>query len=79
MYQLSFVEMYQEAKSKPTPGEAFIDEVCELTLRSKSTVTKWVLGFSEPDANIKRQLSKHFKTPVKVLFPKSHGSSDEKQ
>lgn len=79
MYQLSFVEMYRVAKGKPTPCEAFIKEVCELTHRSRSTVRKWVVGISEPDSNIKHQLSKHYKTPVNVLFPNSDNSSDEKQ
>ena len=79
MYQLSFVDMYRDAKGNPTACEAFIKEVCELTHRSRSTVRKWVVGISEPDSNIKHQLSRHYKTPVNVLFPNSDNSSDEKQ
>ncbi len=79
MYQQSFVEMYQAAKCKPTPGEAFIREVCTITHRSRSTVRKWVVGITEPDSNIKHQLARHYKTPVDVLFPDLDDGNDEKQ
>ena len=69
MYQPTFIELYQEAKGKPSPGEAFLQEVADLTHRSKSTVRKWVLGISVPDFNTQVEISRHFNIPVETLFP----------
>lgn len=37
MMQKSFIELYQEAKSRPTPAQEFISEIAKLTHRGKAT------------------------------------------
>lgn len=77
MCQSSLIELYRAAKDKPTPCEQFINEVAELTNRSKSTVQKWVIGIAVPDINVRLMLSKHFSTPVEILFPVNDAGHDK--
>lgn len=77
MYQ-TFIQLYQNAKGKPTPCEEFVNEVAQLTGRSVSTVKKWGIGFAVPEINVRVMLSKHFKIPVNELFPAAKSTSHEK-
>jgi len=69
MRNLSFIQLYQEAKEKPSPKDLFIHQVSEVTHRSESTVKKWVIGNTAPDINTMIVLAHHFDTPVEILFP----------
>ena len=68
--KLSFKEIYLEKKKSPSPAQAFINEICDVTLRKPATVRMWLNGTQSPDALAKRQIAEHLKVSVEVLFPK---------
>lgn len=61
--------LYAEAKAKPSPGQAWLEEVADLTCYSIATVRGWALGFSQPNALTRKVLSEHFGIPTEELFP----------
>ena len=56
----TFHDLYKEACSKPTPRQAFIQEVARLTLRSESAVELWAAGATKPNKEIQRLIAGHF-------------------
>jgi len=73
----SFKELYESAKSKPTPAQSFIEEVASLTHRSANTVKMWLVGRQEPDELAKSILANHFKVEPASLFPKNDAQNTE--
>ena len=47
--KLSFKEIYLSFKSKPSPGQQFINEISNLTMRKPATVRMWLNGTQSPD------------------------------
>lgn len=66
----TFKELYEDIKSLPTPAQAFISEIAELTCSNEMTVRMWLTGRQRPDALAQRVLAEHFKTSAEALFPK---------
>ena len=45
--KLSFKEIYLRFKSKPSPGQQFINEISNLTMRKPATVRMWLADFRQ--------------------------------
>lgn len=70
MIQKSFIELYQEAKSRPTPAQEFIAEIASLTHRSEMTVRMWISGKQVPDELAQATIAKRYDVDVESLFPR---------
>lgn len=70
MMQKSFIELYQEAKSRPTPAQEFIAEIAKLTHRSEMTVRMWISGNQIPDELAQATIAKRYNVSVDSLFPR---------
>lgn len=66
---MTLTQMYEKAKSQPTPAAAFIKEVTEVTKKSELSVRRWIAGDATPDALTQQVLAKHFNTTPAILFP----------
>ena len=68
---MTFAEIYQQEKEKPTPSQGFIEKIAELTSKSPLTVKRWVQPCTsiQPDALTKKVLAEHFNTTPEELFP----------
>ena len=66
---LTFKEIYLKAKDKPSPGQAFINEISNITMRRPSTVRMLLNGTQSPDPLAKKQISEHLHISVETLFP----------
>lgn len=64
----SFFDLYNEAKSEPTPAQKFVKEVANLTDRSEGTVRMWLAGVQIPDPNVSRVIGMHFGVDADALF-----------
>ena len=62
-------EIYEEQKKLPTPANAFVSKLCEVTHRREITVRGWLSGKYRPDINTQIVLAMHFNTDVDTLFP----------
>ena len=69
MRQKTFTELYECAKSQPTPAQAFVSEVAKLTHKSEQTIRMWLLGRQQPDELAKSVIAKHFNVSAETLFP----------
>lgn len=67
---MTFKELYDEIKSQPTPAQAFVSEIAELTHRNEFTVRMWLAGSQNPDGLVQEVIAKHLKRDVATLFPK---------
>lgn len=65
---MTFKELYESEKAKPTAAQIFIKEIAGLTKKSETTVRMWLSGIQKPDALTLAILAKHFKTTEKELF-----------
>lgn len=66
---MTFKEIYEQVKEQPTPCQAFVAEVAEVTRKAENTVRTWLSG-SEPDELTKKVLAAHFGVPEDELFRK---------
>ena len=69
MSSKSFIELYNESKSKPTPAQEFVAEVARITHRSEVTVRMWLAGNQIPDALVQSVIADHFGVDMAGLFP----------
>lgn len=69
----TFIELYNESKSKPTPAQEFISEVARITHRSEMTVRMWLSGKQIPDALVLSVIADHFNVDMAGLFPEKGG------
>jgi hypothetical protein len=53
-------DLYQEEGEKPTPREAFILKIAEVTCRHPQTIKQWFAGMQSPDALTMRVISEKF-------------------
>ena len=74
---MTLKEIYDNVKSTPvkrvlppTPSQAFITELAELTKKSELAVRRWISGQTTPDALTQEVLAKHLDTTPEKLFPK---------
>ena len=68
--KLSFKEIYLSFKSKPSPGQQFINEISNLTMRKPATVRMWLNGTQSPDPLVRKQIAAHLNVDEEILFPK---------
>ena len=73
MRNKTFIELYNESKSKPTPAQEFISEVARITRRSESTVRMWLANNQVPDALVLSVIADHFNVDMAGLFPEKGG------
>lgn len=71
---MTLKELYEQARKEPTPGVAFIQEVAQVTQKSKVTVRRWISGEVVPDALTRSVLARHFNTTHEELFPEASKS-----
>lgn len=76
MEDFSLKRRYMEAKNAPTPAQAFIREVAEVTHKSEITVRMWLQGRQTPDELTCTTLAAHFGTTSEVLFPKDDSKNN---
>ena len=69
MSNKSFIELYNESKSKPTPAQEFVAEVARITHRSEATVRMWLAGNQIPDTLVQSVIADHFNVDMAGLFP----------
>jgi hypothetical protein len=72
MSNKTFIELYNESKSKPTPAQEFVSEVARITHRSEMTVRMWLSGKQIPDALVQSVIADHFGVDMAGLFPNSN-------
>ena len=53
------------------PKDALLDEIADLTGRTRETVRTWCLGTITPAPHVKEKIANHFKTTSEILFPES--------
>ena len=68
MENKTFREIYEETKQKPTPAQAFVSEIAELTHRSELTVRMWLSGQQIPDKLVQEVIARKFNVSVDGLF-----------
>lgn len=73
MSNKTFIELYNESKSKPTPAQEFIAEVARITHRSEMTVKMWLCGNQIPDMLVQSVIADHFGVDINGLFPEKGG------
>ena len=66
---LSFREMVEHEGRKPTPRQAFLDEIARMTGVSSNTVKQWAAGTQGPNPTAMMILSAHFGAEPGELFP----------
>lgn len=69
MSEMTFLQLYKDAKKNPSPGAQFIKDIAEMTHRSEICVKKWLQGNTVPDINCQIILEQHFGIPRTTLFP----------
>ena len=69
MENKSFRELYEAAKTSPTPPQAFLEEVAALTHRSAWSVKQWAVGRTVPDDLVQSVIAERFGTAKEALFP----------
>ena len=67
--RISFKDLYMREKEKPTPAQAFIDDIASLTCRSCTTVRAWTQGKQVPDALAQLQIAQKYDVDAGTLFP----------
>lgn len=72
----SFLDLYREQKSKPTPAQVFIAEIATLTHRSKNTVKMWLCGKQTPDELTQSIIARRYNLNINSLFPKAEAQSN---
>lgn len=65
----TFLELYNEQKSKPTAAQVFVQKVAETTHRQETTVRMWLSGRQTPDDLVKSIIAKEFNVAIEDLFP----------
>lgn len=75
MRQMTFADLYYEARKKPHPSVAFIAEIAEVTHRTQIAVRKWISGENTPDYNVQQIIAQHLNMPREQLFPKNEVSN----
>lgn len=70
MAERTFLDLYNERKSKPTPAQEFVSEVAQITHRTESTVRMWLSGQQKPDALAQSIIAEHFNVSAETLFSK---------
>ena len=76
MSKKTFIELYNESKSKPTPAQEFVSEVARITRRSESTVRMWLAGNQVPDSLVQSVIADHFGVDMAGLFPTEKGGDE---
>lgn len=66
---MTFRELYETEKRKPTPGRAFILKIAKATCREPQTVRMWLQGVQVPNDTAKRRIAEILKEDVNELFP----------
>ena len=69
MINRTLKQIYDEQKKLPTPANAFVSKLCEVTHRSEMTVRSWLMGKYRPDINTQIVLAQFLNTSVESLFP----------
>ena len=67
---MTFKQIYEEERNKPTAAQQFISEVAEITHKSQMTVKMWLVGRQTPDELTQSVLANHFGVKAEKLFPK---------
>jgi hypothetical protein len=65
----SLVELYEAAKSQPTPAQAFVSDLAALTHKHPFTVRAWLYGTQTPDCLTQSVIAEHYGVEVDGLFP----------
>lgn len=67
--KITFKDLYQREKDKPTPVQSFIERVATVTEKSPNTVRQWATGQQVPDALTRKHIAKEFGVDPETLFP----------
>lgn len=67
--KMTFLDLYQEEKKKPTAAQTFVADISQLTHRSTNTIRMWISGRQKPDELAKSILAERFGTDMETLFP----------
>ena len=67
--KISFKDLYQREKDKPTPVQSFIERVAIVTKKSPNTVRQWATGQQAPDARVRERIAEEFDVDPDSLFP----------
>lgn len=73
---MTFKEIYQAEREKPTPALAFLRHISEITCRELTTIRMWVSGVQEPTDMVKERIAEELGRPVEELFPKNNRKGD---
>lgn len=73
MKELTFQDLYNEETNKPTPRQAFLREVSELTDTPEKTVQAWAFGKQIPHRfkrdEVIKKIAEHYHCNPDKLFP----------
>lgn len=53
------------------PKDELLDEIAQLTGRTRETVRTWCLGQNNPPRHVQEKIAKYFKTTPEILFPET--------
>ncbi len=67
--RITFKDLYQREKDKPTPVQSFIERVAIVTKKSPNTVRQWAAGQQAPDALVRDRIAEEFGVDPDALFP----------
>lgn len=66
---MTFQEVLNAEKDKPSPFDIMVEEICAATCRSRQTVMNWILRKQQPNPQAKKAIAKLLDIPVEQLFP----------
>ena len=66
---MTFKEIYQDERMKPTPAQVFIQKIADVTCRESSTVRQWLSGTQTPNSKAKERIAEALNRTVEELFP----------
>lgn len=66
---MTFKQIYQEEKEKPSPAQAFISHIAEITCREESTIRQWLSGTQKPNKRAMLAIAKDYNSTIEELFP----------
>lgn len=67
---MTFNDLYDHEKGKPTFAEAWVERIAKVTRKSKATVRAWICGRQIPDRLTLEILATELHTAPEELFPK---------
>lgn len=65
----SLRDLYYEALEQDPPHLVLLDDLAEVTHKTRATVRGWIYGYAQPDYSAKTLIAAHLGMSIEELFP----------